>query len=95
MKIITALTIGCFLLLSVYGQKPTYVFQGYVRSDEQLDPKKLYKWESSKLSVYNGVYHFGESEGEWELLVIGTDSGLILQAFFNDWGKVDNSDGEN
>src|SRR5579863_259192 len=94
MKIIIALSIACFLLLSANGQRPTYVFQGYVGSDDTLNPKKLYKWEAQTLSVYNGVYHFGESEGEWELLVIATDSGLVLQSFHNDWGKVDNIEGE-
>jgi hypothetical protein len=93
MKIIIALSIACLLLLNANGQRPSYVFQGYVGSDDTLNPKKLYKWEAQKLSAYNGVYDFGESEGEWELLVIATDSGLVLQSFHFEWGKVDNIEG--
>src|ERR1700756_4902692 len=94
MEKITALTIALFLMLSSYSQKPGYVYQGYIDSDEQLNPKKLSKWVSKDLSAYNGIYHFGESEAEWDLLVIAYDSSLVLQTFSNNWGRVDNSESE-
>jgi YARHG domain len=90
MKRTLALTAALFLIANSYGQKPAYIYEGYVGSDDQLDPKKLHKWAAQKLSDYNGVYHFGESEGETDLLVIAHDSSLVLQSFANDWGKVDN-----
>ena len=90
MKRTIAFAIAFFVIVNSYGQKPSFVYEGYVGSDDVLDPKKLHKWEAQKLSDYNGIYHFGESEGETDLLVIAHDSSLVLEIFANDWGKVDN-----
>ena len=59
-----------------------------------FDVKQFHNWTARNPSGYTGVYHFGESEGEVEMLVIGYDSGLVVQAFRGDWGKVDGQKGD-
>jgi len=79
----------CLLVMNLYSQKPVYLFQGYLGSDDQLNLDNLHPWNPEHAVDFTGVYHFGESEMEWDLLIIVDDSVVIAQAFLNDWGKVD------
>jgi hypothetical protein len=67
---------------------------GMPDSDDTLEIKSIHKWSADNAAAYNGIYHFGESEAELDMLVIGYDSGLVVQLFRNDWGKVDGEKGE-
>ncbi|HMC86091.1 MAG TPA: YARHG domain-containing protein [Chitinophagaceae bacterium] len=79
----------CFLAMNSYSQTPVYLFQGDIDSGDQLNPEDLHPWKPKQKVDYTGIYHFGESEWEWDLLVIIDDSVVVAQAFLNDWGKVD------
>lgn len=79
----------CSAILS--AQKPGYLFRSF---DEQMDTKLLSKWTVKKPQDYNGIYHFGESEGEWSLVVIASDTAVIIQAHRNHWGIDDQTQRE-
>ena len=51
-----------------------------------MDPKLLSKWTVKNPKDYSGIYHFGESEGEWSLLVFVTDTSFFAQALDHHWG---------
>lgn len=94
MRILILLGGLIFLSYFSFGQKPKYVYVGMPDSDDTLAIKDIHGWLAESASAYNGVYHFGESEGEVEMLVIAYDSGMVVQVFSNDWGKVDNYKGD-
>jgi hypothetical protein len=72
-------------------QRPGYVYEGFGDSPEDvLSPTSLKPWVAQNKTSYTGLYHFGESEGEWDVLVIVTDSGIALETFRNKWAKPDN-----
>ena len=75
-----------FLVNSAAAQKPKYMYQGV---EEEMDVKKLSKWEVKNTKSYTGVYGFDESESEWDLLVIVLDSSVVMQASSNVWTFAD------
>lgn len=87
MKKIIASALTIFLIAVSYCQQPAYLFEG---SGDELNVKNLHPWLPQKISDYSGIYHFGESESEWDLLVIVQDSFLVFEAFKNEWAKADN-----
>ena len=74
-----------FLLIpfSLFSQKPGYLFRGF---GEDMDVKLLSKWTVKKQQDYSGIYHFGESEGEWDLLVFVNDTSIFAQSRSGHWG---------
>jgi hypothetical protein len=70
---------------TLIAQKPGFLYRGW---DEEMDPKRLSTWTVKKPQGYEGVYHFGFSEGEWSMLVVATDTGLVMQAENHSWGKM-------
>ena len=78
---------AAFLLLwacASYSQKLKYVYEGMPESEDTLEIKAIHKWSADQASAYNGIYHFGESEAELDMMVIGYDSGMVIQVFRND-----------
>lgn len=73
---------------SLHAQKFRYVYEGH--EEMKMDEKKFTKWTVKTPSEYSGVYHFGESEGEWDLVVIATDTSLVLQGRPGAWGDDEN-----
>jgi hypothetical protein len=84
MKIIF-FTLFSICTCSLHAQKFRYVFEGH--EEMRLDEKKFSKWTVKTPSEYTGVYHFGESEEEWDLVVIVTDTSLVLQGRPGGWGR--------
>jgi hypothetical protein len=77
-----------FCTCVLHAQKFRYVFEGI--EDMKLNEKKFSKWAVKNASEYSGVYHFGESEWEWDLVVIASDTSLILQGRPGSWGDDEN-----
>ena len=83
----------CFALLftltcqRTVSQTPKFVYVG--QEGEQINEKQVKLWPAASLDEYVGVYNFGESEGEWIMLVLKVDSHLIFQAYSGFWGKTD------
>jgi len=72
------------LLHSSTAQIPKNLFNG--STEEAYDPKKF---SSNTISINQriGTYHFGESEGEWDLIVLRNGDSLIIQIWTGGWGK--------
>jgi hypothetical protein len=73
---------------SLQAQQFRFVFEG--QEGMPLNEKKFSKWIVKNPSNYNGVYHFGESEWEWDLIVFATDTSLVLQGRPGTWGRDEN-----
>ena len=75
-----------FTLLSIltYGQIPKTIFQG----DSQVE-YKAGDFSSAKRTIAQsaGVYHFGESEGEFDFIILPYQTGLVVQISSHTWGK--------
>jgi hypothetical protein len=69
---------------TAWCQTPSHIMLGYT---EEIDAKQVKLWKSVNLSEYTGSYGFGESEAEWELIVLQVDSFLTFQAISHYWGK--------
>lgn len=82
-------TFFCILFLLILhcaaAQIPPTIFNG--DTGEEYDSKNF---SSKKLPLKDraGVYHFGESEGEWDLVVAFHQDSLILQLWEGAW-KMD------
>jgi hypothetical protein len=81
----------CHLLLLLastgWCQSPKYIYEG--EEGQQINEKNVKLWPAKSLDEYVGRYHFGMSEGEWELVVMKVDDQLIMQTFGGSWGKTD------
>ena len=54
--------------------------QAFVHKDqEKIDPSKIEKWYLEEKSGYQGVYYFGFSEGESDLILIVTGDSCYAQ----------------
>jgi len=85
-KILLALS-NVFLFLHATAQSPRYVYQS--EPDEALSVRNIHPWNSKNVVDYSGIYHFGDSEWEWDLVVSANDSMIVFQSFSNKWGKTD------
>lgn len=76
--IIGALTSSC-----IFGQIPKHLFNE--NTGETYNPKDF----TSKTKLINqraGIYHFGESEGEWDFIILQNGDSLIVQIWYGIWG---------
>lgn len=69
---------------TLFGQIPKHLFNG--SSGEEYNPKD-FSVRSKPINQRIGVYHFGESEGEWDLIVLQYNDTLIVQLWEGTWGK--------
>lgn len=86
MDLVRQLLFVYFALTSsfLFGQIPKILFSSYgieEYSSKQFTSKKL------MLEDRIGVYHFGESESEWDLLMIKNNDSLIIQVWDGIWGE--------
>ncbi|MEM6297450.1 MAG: YARHG domain-containing protein [Bacteroidota bacterium] len=74
------LVLALLLPLTSLGQ-----FLGF----EEVDPSDIRPWTPEQKAEYLGVYYFGESEGESQLVLIetSTSDGLIAQISWMDWDE--------
>jgi YARHG domain len=74
----------CLLTNFSFGQIPKTIF--YEDTSEAYESKDF---SISKLNLqqFVGVYHFGESEGEWEFVVLPYKDGIIIQVVEGEWSK--------
>ena len=74
-----------FLLIthSPLAQIPKHLFNG--SNAETYEPKNF---SSNTISINQriGTYHFGDSEGEWDLIVLRNGDSLIIQIWTGNWG---------
>lgn len=85
----TLYSIIFFLItLSVFGQIPKNIFNEV--TEEKFDSKKF--TNSSKTLTQNiGVYHFGDSESEWNLVFFPYNESVIIQIWNGTWAKDQNT----
>ncbi len=67
-----------------YCQLPKHIFNE-VTGEEY--PSKNFSNNTKPIRQLLGAYHFGESEAEWDLIVLQIGDSLILQAQSGTWGK--------
>ena len=67
-----------------YCQLPKHLFNE--ATGEEFDTKNFISNSKAKKELL-GAYHFGESESEWDLVVLQNGDSLILQAYNGTWGK--------
>jgi len=67
------------------GQIPRHIFNEV--NEEQFNSKQFTN-AAGTLQQNAGVYHFGESEGEWDLVLIPYKDSLIIQAWSGVWGEA-------
>ena len=63
--------------------------QGQNIGFEEIDESKVTPWSTSKPSVYDGLYRFGDSEGESTLVLFHTEQGYFAQIRTADWEGED------
>lgn len=68
----------------VYGQIPKTIFY---EDSGQAYKQKDFSVSTLPISQLAGSYHFGESEGEWDLIVIPYKGGIIIQIMEGYWGN--------
>ena len=85
-KIFFKLLIIAFIFMTdnLFGQIPNNIFNEI--TGDKFDKKHF---AISKLHSMNnvGVYHFGESEAEWDLIFIPYKDSLIIQIWYGIWGE--------
>jgi hypothetical protein len=69
------------LILTLFS---TQAFGQWIANDE-IDASKVHKWTPSLKDEYQGVYHFGDSENESDLLLIITPEKVIGQIRSGSW----------
>lgn len=52
---------------------------------EEIDDTKVTPWLTRSIKEYQNVYHFGDSEGESDLLLLTTKNGITGQIRYADW----------
>ena len=79
------LTLALLLIATItYGQIPHIIF--YEDSGEEYKQKD-FSVSALPVSQLTGSYHFGESEGEWDLVVIPYQGNIIIQIMEGYWGN--------
>ena len=86
-KIATTKLILATLLLIVsrsHGQIPKYLFNE--DTQEAYNPKKFTS-KPRPIRERIGIYHFGESEGEWDFVLLQNNDSFIVQIYNGIWGE--------
>jgi YARHG domain len=80
--IITVILISCSF--PVLAQMPNHIF-----TESTWEEYRSTNFTSKTKPVKQrlGVYHFGDSEGEWDLVVLSHHDSLIIQLWSSSWGK--------
>ncbi len=73
-----------FSVTTSFAQLPKHIFQGDAQEDYKPGEFTLAKRTIAQAA---GVYHFGESEGESDFIVLPYKNGLIVQVSSHTWGK--------
>lgn len=75
-----------FILITdkLFGQIPNNIFNEI--TGDKFD-KKDFTISNLSSKQNAGVYHFGESEAEWNLLIIPYNDGLIVQVRYGIWAE--------
>ena len=77
-------TIFTFLTTISFGQIPKYLFNEV--TGEGYNPKDFTS-KTKPLKERVGIYHFGESEGEWDFVLLQNKDSFIVQIFNGIWGQ--------
>jgi len=83
-KYISNILVPVLFFLQSTSQIPKHLFNG--SSLEEYDPKS-FSSNTKSLNQRIGTYHFGESEGEWDLVVLQLHDSLIIQVWTGSWSK--------
>ena len=78
--LILILIFSCSL---ISAQIPKHVFNEITA--EAYNPKNFTVSDAS-IKQRQGIYHFGESEGEWDFVIIAHNDSLIVQIWNGTWG---------
>jgi hypothetical protein len=76
------LTLFAFTSTSLFAQIPKHLFNEV--TEETYDPKDFTS-KTKSVEQRCGVYHFGESEGEWDLIIFQNRDSLIIQIWNGTW----------
>ena len=68
----------------VFGQIPKHLFNEV--TEESYNPKDFTS-KTKPLKERVGIYHFGESEGEWDFVLLQNKDSFIVQIFNGIWGQ--------
>lgn len=79
-----ATSLLCTITMSLYAQVPKYIFDDI--SGEEYNAKEFFV-VNKPLESWLGSYGFGQSEGEWKLVVHNNNDSLIIQAWSGTWKK--------
>jgi hypothetical protein len=77
------------IFIFILIQSQTTAFGQYI-GFEEIDTTKISPWSLSKINEYQGVYHFGESEGESSLILICSENSWYAQIVKGSWTKDEN-----
>lgn len=69
---------------NLFGQIPKYIFNEI--TEEKFDSKN-FKISTKTLKQNVGIYHFGESEAEWDLIFLPYKDSLVIQVWNGIWGE--------
>lgn len=67
------------------AQIPMHLYNRVAGFD--YDPKQFAEAKLSMESIKHGIYHFGESEGEWDMVFLESEGKIMVQVWYGDWGK--------
>ena len=84
--------LSILLILSLnitQAQIPKHLFNRVAGFD--YDPKQFIEAEVNMESIKHSIYHFGESEGEWDMVFLECEGKLFVQVWYGDWGKDENT----
>lgn len=59
-----------------------------INGTEEIPAKNIKPWIATAPKIYEGVYHFGESEGESELALVVSEGIVTAQIKSGDWVRV-------
>lgn len=78
------LTLSVLASYFTSAQLPKHIFNEV--TGEEFNPKD-FSSQSKPIKQRLGVYHFGDSESEWDLVILSLNDSLIIQLFNGSWGE--------
>ncbi len=85
LKALIYLTIFLLTTDSLFGQIPKFIFNEV--NGEEFDCN-YFSFSKKTFEQNVGVYHFGESEGEWSLVFLSFEDSLIIQVRNGFWSEL-------
>lgn len=91
LKTLIYLTTYLLTTNSIFGQIPKFIFNEV--NGEEFD-SNYFTISNKTIKQNKGVYHFGESDGEWDLVILPFEDSIIIQVWNGFWADKPGFEGQ-